>query len=114
MRRILIDHARSHDRKKRGGDQQLVPLDEAIVFAPEHSEELLRIDEALKRLAKLDPRQAKIVEMRFFAGLSVEEIAEVLNLSSKTVKRDWAIAKAWLHGELKPADGHRLRPRGAG
>jgi RNA polymerase sigma-70 factor (ECF subfamily) len=105
MRRILIDHARGHNRGKRGGAQQFVPLDKAIAFCPEQSDELLRIDEALKRLSKLDVRQAKIVEMRFFAGLTSEEIAEVLNISAKTVKRDWAVAKAWLHGELSADHG---------
>ena len=101
MRRILVDHARGHLRDKRGGGQQEVPLDEAIIFAPEQSGELINLDEALNRLATLDPRQAKIVELRFFGGLNVDETAEVLGISPKTVKRDWSVAKAWLHGELK-------------
>lgn len=105
MRRILIDHARSHLRHKRGGDQQIVSLDEAVVFSPEKSEYLIKVDEALQRLTKLDPRQGKIVELRFFAGLTIEETAEALNISSKTVKREWSVAKAWLHGELKPSHG---------
>jgi RNA polymerase sigma-70 factor, ECF subfamily len=105
MRRILIDHARGHLREKRGGDQQVVPLDEAIVFSPEKSEYLMKVDEALERLTKLDPRQGKIVELRFFGGLTVEETAEILNFSTKTVKREWSSAKAWLHGELKPSHG---------
>ena len=71
------------------------------MFAPEHSHDLLKLDEALERLGQLDPRQSKIVELRFFAGLTVEETAELLEISPKTVKRDWSMAKAWLHGELK-------------
>ena len=101
MRRILVDHARGHLRDKRGGGQIEVPLDEAIVFAPQQSSELVKLDQALDRLVQFDPRQAKIVELRFFGGLTVEETAEVMAISPKTVKRDWSIAKAWLHGELK-------------
>ena len=105
MRRILIDHARGHLREKRGGIQVVLPLNEALAFSPEHSEDLLRLDEALHRLSKLDPRQGEVVELRFFGGLSVEETAEYLAVSPKTVKRDWAVAKAWLHGELRRGDG---------
>jgi RNA polymerase sigma factor (TIGR02999 family) len=101
MRRILIDHARSHLRGKRGRGQKMIALDEALVFSPERSLEFLRLDKSLERLAQLDPRQSKIVELRFFAGLTVEETAEVLHVSPKTVKRDWSIAKAWLHGDLR-------------
>jgi RNA polymerase sigma factor (TIGR02999 family) len=106
MRRILVDHARGHLRDKRGGGERPVPLDEALVFAPEQSLELVKIDEALERLTKLDPRQGKIVELRFFGGLTVEETAEVLGISPKTVKRDWSMAKAWLHGDLKAIHGN--------
>jgi len=102
MRRILIDHARGHVREKRGGGQKMLALDEALVFSPEQSLEYLRLDQSLHRLAERDPRQSKIVELRFFAGLTVEETAEVLQVSPKTVKRDWSIAKAWLHGDLRP------------
>jgi RNA polymerase sigma-70 factor, ECF subfamily len=101
MRRILVDHARGHLREKRGEGQRPVPIDEALVFAPEQSGELLKLDEALERLTKLDLRQGKIVELRFFGGLTVEQAADVLGISPKTVKRDWSLAKAWLHGELK-------------
>ncbi len=101
MRRILIDHARTHLRDKRGAGVNAIPLDEALVFAPEQSSELVKLDESLQRLAKLDPRQSKIVELRFFGGLTVEQTAEVLGISTKTVKRDWSMAKAWLHGDLK-------------
>lgn len=101
MRRILIDHARAHLRDKRGAGVNAIPLDEALVFAPEQSSDLVKLDESLERLAKLDPRQSKIVELRFFGGLTVEQTADVLGISPKTVKRDWSIAKAWLHGDLK-------------
>jgi RNA polymerase sigma-70 factor (ECF subfamily) len=101
MRRILVDHARAHLRGKRGSGEKPVVLDETVMFAPEHSHDLLKLDEALKRLGQLDPRQSKIVELRFFGGLTVEETAELLEISPKTVKRDWSMAKAWLHGELK-------------
>jgi RNA polymerase sigma factor (TIGR02999 family) len=114
MRQILIDHARGHLREKRGGAHEVVSLDEALVFTPGQSAELVRVDEALERLAKLDQRQSKIVELRFFGGLSVEQAAEFLGISPKTVKRDWSVAKAWLHGELRHADGNitgKLGPR---
>ena len=101
MRRILIDHARAHLRDKRGGGAIEVQLEDAVVFAPERASELLRLDASLDRLAKRDERQGKIVELRFFAGLTVEETAKVLGISDKTVKREWSMAKAWLHGDLK-------------
>jgi RNA polymerase sigma-70 factor (ECF subfamily) len=101
MRRILIDHARGHLRDKRGGGMRPVPIDEALVFAPEQASELIKLEESLERLAKIDPRQAKIVELRFFGGLTVEQTATVMGVSPKTVKRDWSMAKAWLHGDLK-------------
>jgi RNA polymerase sigma-70 factor, ECF subfamily len=105
MRRILIDHARHHLREKRGGTQVVLPLDEAFAFSPEHSEDLLKLDEALDRLSKLDPRQSRIVELRFFGGLSVDETSKFLSVSPITVKRDWAVAKVWLSGELRPGNG---------
>ncbi len=108
MRRILLDHARGHLRKKRGEGQKPVPIDEALAFAPEQSGELLKLDEALERLTKLDPRQGKIVELRFFGGLTVEQTADLLGISPKTVKRDWSVAKAWLHGELKASHDGEL------
>jgi RNA polymerase sigma-70 factor, ECF subfamily len=105
MRRILIDHARRRLREKRGGTQVILPLEEGLAFTPEHSEDLLKLDEALDRLSKLDPRQSRIVELRFFGGLSVEETSRFLNVSPITVKRDWAVAKVWLYGELRPDNG---------
>jgi len=114
MRRILIDHARGYLREKRGGGQEAVPLNEALVFSPEQSHELLKLDESLHRLTALDPRQGKIVELRFFGGLTVEETAEVLGISPKTVKRDWSVAKAWLHGDLKQFHGNIAREVGSG
>jgi RNA polymerase sigma-70 factor, ECF subfamily len=101
MRHILVDYARGHGREKRGAGQNFVALEEALVFSPEKSVEFLQLDESLQQLSKLDPRQARIVELRYFGGLTVEETAHVLGISPKTVKRDWSVAKAWLHGDLK-------------
>ena len=111
MRRILIDHARGHLRIKHGGQREAIPLDEGMVFSESKSEELLAVDEALDRLAKLDPRQSKIVEMRFFGGLTVEETAEAMGISPITVKRDWNLARAWLYGELE-RNGYHARDLG--
>lgn len=105
MRRILIDHARGHLRQKRGGEQRKVSLDEALIFSEKHADELIAVDDSLNQLAKIDPRQAKVVELRFFGGLSVEEAAEVLGISPKTVKRDWSVAKAWLYADLRERYG---------
>jgi len=105
MRHILIDHARGHTSEKRGGGKRPVPLEEALIFTPEKSLELLRLDESLQRLAELDPRQGRVVELRFFGGLTVEETADVLGVSPKTVKREWSMAKAWLHGDMKRSHG---------
>lgn len=102
IRRILVDHARKHNRFKRGGGARHVPLEEAMEVAVGQPPELLDLDEALERLAALDPRKAKVVELRFFAGLSVEETAEVLDVSVKTVGREWRRARAWLLDELAP------------
>ncbi len=112
MRRILVDHARGHLRDKRGGGERAIPIDEALVFVPEQSLELVKLDEALARLTKLDPRQGKIVELRFFGGLTVEQTAELLGISPKTVKRDWSVAKAWLYSEVRQTDGDVPRPMG--
>lgn len=100
MRCILVDYARAHRAKKRGGSQENIILDDFLVFSLPRSEELLALDNALDRLGKLDQRQSQIVEMRFFGGLSEEEIAAHLGISERTVKRDWRIAKAWLYRAL--------------
>lgn len=101
MRRILVDRARARIAVKRGGMCVKISLDEAIVFSDNPSEELLALDEALKRLEKWDPRQSRIVELIFFGGLTEEETAEAVGASSRTVKRDWSVAKAWLYKELR-------------
>lgn len=100
MRRILVDHARAHHALKRGGKQVKVPLDDVFVLSSERSDELLAVDEALTRLAAMDPQQARVVELRFFGGLDVEECAEALKISPATVKRDWNVARAWLYRQL--------------
>lgn len=99
MRRILVEHARRHNLK-RGGDIKHVSLDEAAVVDGNRTPDLVALDEAMNALERLDPRKVRVVEMRFFGGLSVEETAEVLKVSSITVMRDWNTAKAWLHREL--------------
>jgi RNA polymerase sigma factor (TIGR02999 family) len=102
MRRILVDYARARHAKKRGGSAVLVSLDAAAEDSPApEAGDILAIDEALERLAAHDPDQVRIIELRFFAGLSVEETAHVLNRSPRTVKREWRLAKAWLYRELK-------------
>lgn len=100
MRRILVDFARSRGYTKRGGGMQAIALDEAALISPDKSADLVALDEALVSLAKLDERQSKVVELRFFGGLSLEEAAEVLAVSPATVRRDWSLARAWLHREL--------------
>ena len=101
MRRILIDHARRHQYAKRGGGARQVSLDEALtVVMPDQSGELLRLDEALKSLAEMDPRRSQVVELRYFGGLNNEEIAGVLHISENTVTRDWNMARAWLYQQL--------------
>lgn len=99
MRHILIDHARTHTRAKRGGGQK-VALEDFAVLNPERGAELIALDEALKKLAALHPRKGQVVELKFFGGLTVEEIAEVLKISPVTVMRDWSFAKSWLHREI--------------
>jgi RNA polymerase sigma-70 factor, ECF subfamily len=100
MRRILVDFARSRGYQKRGGGALAVSLDEAAFVSDDKGADLVALDEALKSLAKLDARPSKVVELRFFGGLSVDETAEVLKVSSGTVRRDWSLARAWLHREL--------------
>jgi RNA polymerase sigma factor (TIGR02999 family) len=101
MRRILVEYARKRQALIRGGDVEKVPLEENdILLSQQQSEELIDLDTALKRLEVLDARQSEIVSLRFFGGLTVEETAEALGISPKTVKREWAVARAWLHGEV--------------
>ena len=100
MRRILVDHARAKHRTKRGGSDIRVSLSDANLVVKETDLDIVAVDEALERLAQIDEQQSRVVELRFFAGLSVEETAEVLKISPATVKRDWSMAKAWLHREL--------------
>jgi RNA polymerase sigma factor (TIGR02999 family) len=104
MRRLLVDHARQRRAAKRGAGQTIVPLDEALVGAAAASAptaiDILELDDALSRLAAIDPRPARVVELRYFVGLSVEEVAEVLRVSPATVKREWAVARAWLRRDL--------------
>jgi len=104
MRRILVDHARSRQRDKRGGGRARVALDEAVALSPQKDEDVLALDEALERLAKLDPRQAKVVELRFFGGMNVEEVAQALGVSKRTVEGDWTFARAWLSRELRDGE----------
>ncbi len=105
MRRILVEHARRHNLK-RGGGVQHVSLDEATIVGGDGDTDLVALDDAMNALARLDPRKVQVVEMRFFGGLSVEETAEVLKVSSVTVKRDWRAARTWLYRELMGATNH--------
>ena len=106
MRQILCDYARDRSTQKRGGPLQALPLDELWTlpdpaqFSAAHSDNLLALDEVLERLERVNPRQARVVECRFFGGLSVEETATAIGSSTRTVKRDWAMAQAWLHREM--------------
>jgi len=106
MRRILVDHARSHQYQKRSGAFRKVSLDEALVVSQDRSSELVALDDALNALSKIDPRKAQVVELRFFGGLSVNETAEVLKVSRETVIRDWKLAKVWLLRELNREESH--------
>src|SRR3984893_3305840 len=100
IRRILVDHARGRGYAKRGGNAMRVPLDDALLGAQARGIEILALDQALESLSKIDGRKGRVVELRYFGGLSVEETAEVLGISPETAKRDWKMAKAWLFGEL--------------
>jgi RNA polymerase sigma-70 factor (ECF subfamily) len=100
IRRILVDHARNRGYAKHGGNAVRVPLDDALISARSRGIEVLALDEALEALSKTDARKSRVVELRYFGGLSVEETAEVVGVSPETVKRDWRMAKAWLFAEL--------------
>ena len=108
MRRVLVDHARSRGYKKRGGEAQRISFAETLAVSPEPDFNLLALDRALERLAAVDPRKVRVVEMRYFGGLTVEETAEALHVSSDTVKRDWRLAKLWL---LRDLEGDRVGGR---
>jgi RNA polymerase sigma factor (TIGR02999 family) len=103
MRRILVDHARTKKRAKRGGSDVKISLADATILVKEQDLDVVALDEALTRLAEIDEQQSRVVELRFFSGLTVEETAEVMGISPATVKRDWSMAKAWLHRELSRA-----------
>ena len=100
MRRILVDHARSKNRLKRGGAKFRIPLADDLCITSRNDEDVLAVEEALTKLAELDPRQAQIVELRFFGGLTVEQVAEVLSVSKRTVESEWTMVRAWLRREL--------------
>jgi RNA polymerase sigma-70 factor (ECF subfamily) len=106
MRHILVDYARRQHRARRGGRQEKVSLDEVLLVTPDRPDKILALHDCLTRLEKLDGRQARIVELRYFGGLTVEEAAGVLDVSPTTVRREWRSAKAWLFGELKDQYGH--------
>jgi RNA polymerase sigma factor (TIGR02999 family) len=101
MRRILVDYARGRQRIRRGGKQQQVPLEDVLLVSADRTEEVLAVNESLSKLEQLDARQGRIVELRYFGGLTIEEIAGVMGISSKTVARELNVAKAWLYGDLK-------------
>jgi RNA polymerase sigma factor (TIGR02999 family) len=101
MRQILVNYARSSRAQKRGGGALKIELDEAAIVSPEQSKEIVDLHEALERLATLDSRKARVVELKYFGGLNHGEIAEVMKISTVTVRRDWVFAKAWLHNELR-------------
>ncbi|MCH8147088.1 MAG: sigma-70 family RNA polymerase sigma factor [Planctomycetes bacterium] len=111
MRRVLVDHARQRKSEKRGGGRPSASLDEALVVFETRSADLLELDSALKRLAELDPRQSRIVELRFFGGLSTAQVAKVVEVSERTVERDWRLARAWLMDDLggRESDGESAR-----
>ena len=101
IRRILVEHARKRGFAKRGGNAAHTTLDDALLGTSDRRIELLALDEALEALAKIDSRKSRVVEMRYFGGLTIEETAEVLGISCETAKRDWRVAKAWLFGALR-------------
>jgi RNA polymerase sigma-70 factor, ECF subfamily len=111
MRRVLVDYARQHNAERRAGGLKRVELEDNLAISPERLDEVLFLDEALAKLQTNNPRQARVVELRYFGGLSVEQIAEILNVAPRSVKRDWALARIFLFGELNP--GAPL-PNGAG
>jgi RNA polymerase sigma-70 factor (ECF subfamily) len=110
MRHILIDHARAHARDKRGGGAVQVSLNDAAMVADEQASDLVALDEALRALENFDPQKGRIVELRYFGGLSIEETAEVLNISPRTVRREWRRSKAWLYRMISEGSTDETRP----
>lgn len=110
MRRILVDHARARNAQKRGGDADRVPLDEAVAWFDERSISLPGLDGALARLAERDPRKSRLVELRFFAGMTLPQAAEALGIPLRTAERDWTMARAWLQNALGPAASAETDP----
>jgi RNA polymerase sigma factor (TIGR02999 family) len=110
MRQILVDHARARNSAKRGGNPQRLTLDDALELRPDGGLDVVALDDALNGLAALDPQQARIVELRFFAGLTIEECAEVLGVSAPSVKRHWASARAWLYREISQREPQASDP----
>ena len=110
MRHVLIDHARAHARSKRGGGAVQVSLEEAAAFAGQPAEHFLALDEALRFLENVDPQKSRIVELRYFGGLSIEETAEVMNISPRTVRREWQRSKAWLYRLITEGTTDETRP----
>lgn len=102
MRRVLVDYARTRNAEQRGGKAQRVELKSQLAISPERLDEVSLLNDALERLEKINPRQARVVELRYFGGLSVEQIAATLGIAARSVKRDWALARIWLYEELKP------------
>jgi RNA polymerase sigma factor (TIGR02999 family) len=105
MRRILVDHARKRRRAKRGGERKRITLEEHIVLSPDYDDDLLAVDELLLELQEMDPRQAKIVELRFFGGMTSAEAAEYMGISKSTADREWRTVRAWLRKQLSEDDG---------
>jgi RNA polymerase sigma factor (TIGR02999 family) len=105
MRRILVDHGRERAARKRGGGRHRIPIDDALAITASNQIDILAVDDALHRLASIDPDQVRLVELRFFAGLTIDETAEILGWSSGSVKREWTVAKAWLQRELSEGAG---------
>lgn len=112
MRRILVDHARRHGAGKRGAGFEMLPLDEGLVYSPERGAQLVDLDDSLSRLAQLDPRAGRVIELRFFGGLSLDETAEVLQVSPRTVRREWDFGRAWLRQDLGLRPGDAVEPVG--
>ena len=105
MRRVLVDYARARNAEQRGGKLERIDLQDQFAISPERLEQVSQLDEALQRLEKKNPRQARVVELRYFGGLSIEQIGATLGVAPRSVKRDWALARIWLYQELKPSHG---------